>query len=107
MLLNITHLLLRYLWSHHLSEDFGVLGPGEGAVGDPARHQALVGVGPRALHLGHHGLLLFLERAKGTTGGGGRRLSDDQTALSHRITAQSGSAKHKTVMGSGTNCVVL
>lgn len=48
--------------SHHLSEDFGVFGPGEGSVRDPAWHQPLVRVGPRPLHLCHHRLLLLLLR---------------------------------------------
>lgn len=49
-----------YAESHHLSEDFGVFGPGEGSVRDPAWHQALVGVGSRPLHLRHHRLLVLL-----------------------------------------------
>lgn len=67
-----SHSLGRNLWpgsvsvseSHHLSEDFGVFGPGEGPVRDPAWHQPLVGVGSRPLHLGHHRLLLLLLRGK-------------------------------------------
>ena len=51
---------------HHLSEDFGVFGPGEGSVRDPARHQPLVGVGSRPLNLGHHRLLLLLLTGKNT-----------------------------------------
>lgn len=50
--------------SHHLSEDFGVFGPGEGSVGDPAWHQPLVRVGSRPLHLSHHRLFLLLLRGK-------------------------------------------
>lgn len=50
--------------SHHLSEDFGVFGPGEGSVGDPAWHQTLIRVGSRPLHLRHHRLLLLLLRGK-------------------------------------------
>lgn len=50
--------------SHHLSEDFRVFGPGEGPVRNPARHQPLVRVGSRPLHLGHHRLLLLLLRGK-------------------------------------------
>lgn len=46
--------------SHHLSEDFGVFGPGEGSVGNPAWHQPLVRVGSCPLHLRHHRLLLLL-----------------------------------------------
>lgn len=46
--------------SHHLPEDFGVFGPGEGPVRDPACHEPLVRVSSRPLHLGHHGLLLLL-----------------------------------------------
>lgn len=53
--------------SHHLSKDFGVFGPGEASVGDPARHQPLVRVGPRPLHLRHHCLLLFLLGGKKKT----------------------------------------
>lgn len=49
--------------THHLPEDFGFFGPGEGSVGDPAWHQPLVRVGSRPLHLRHHRLLfLLLER---------------------------------------------
>lgn len=50
--------------SHHLSEDFGVFGPGEGSVGDPAWHQPFIRVGSRPLHLSHHRLLFLLLRGK-------------------------------------------
>ncbi len=50
--------------SHHLSEDFGVFGPGEGSVWYPAWHQPLIRVGSRPLHLSHHRLLLLLLREK-------------------------------------------
>lgn len=53
--------------THHLPEDFGVFGPGEGSVGDPAWHQPLVGVGSRPLHLRHHRLLFLLLGGKNTS----------------------------------------
>lgn len=53
--------------AHHLPEGLGVLGAGEGALGHPARHQPLAGVGACPLQLGQDGFLLLLQ-GDATTG---------------------------------------